>query len=154
MSRHERFDQRDRGFSNWHRYACSDNSSMVDIDGLEYCNTRGCGRPLLLIETARDVGQDFKPVTAMRSLAAAANVPAVTLLWRPSETWRDEPPHCECQRQRRLVEGCDHGIADFRCQHVWPTKQRTWKRVDAPSIAAWIDDVHRGHKLQLHGKVA
>ena len=154
MSRHERYEQRDRGFSNWHRYACADDSSMVDIDGLEYCGIRGCGRPLLLIETARDVGQSMKPTTAMRGLAAAASVPAVTLLWTPSASWRETSPHCECQRTRRKVNDCDHGIASFRCQHVWPTRQRNWKSVSADGIASWINSVHRGHEMQMHGKVA
>jgi hypothetical protein len=154
VSRHERYSQRDRGFSNWHRYACADDSSMVDVDGLEYCGARGCGRPLLLIETARDVGQSFKPTTALQGLAAAANVPAVTLLWKPSATWKEEPPHCDCQRTRTVVDGCDHGIGEFRCQHVWPVRQRGWKSVSARGIADWINSVHEGHRLQLHRRIA
>jgi hypothetical protein len=154
MSRHERYDTRDRAFSNWHRYACDDDTSMVDVDGLEYCSVRGCARPLLLIETARDVGQDFKPTTAMRGLAAQANVPAVTLLWTPSDMFNADPPHCRCQATRRYQPGCDHGILSFRCQHVHPTRQRTWTTVEADQIARWIDNVHVGHRLQMHGKVA
>lgn len=154
MSRHERYEQRDRGFSNWHRYACDDKSSMIDIDGLEYCGTRGCAMPLLMIETARDVGQSFKPTTAMRGLAIAANVPAVTLLWTPSESWREESPHCDCQKLHRLHPGCDHGISGFRAQHVYPNRQRTWKNVEATKIASWIDGIHQGHILQMHRKVA
>jgi len=154
MSRHERYESRDRAFSNWHRYACSQTSNMVDIDGLEYCGTRGCAKPLLLIETARDVGQDFKPTTAMRALAQAANVPAVTLLWMPADDWSPEPPHCRCQKDKMLNRDCNHGIASFRAQHVYPTRQRTWKVVDAPEIARWIDSVHVGHRMQMHAKVA
>lgn len=149
MSRYERYEQRDRAYSNWHRYACSDDAFMVDIDGLESCSRPRCRTPLLLVETARDVGQDIKPSTALVGLAAKADVPAVILLWKPSETWRPEPPHCECQALRRKIPGCDHGIASFRARHIYPRSTR-WKVCTAEQIAAWIDRLHAAHNASHH----
>lgn len=157
MSRHERYEQRDRVYSNWHRYACSDDAFMIDIDGLESCSKSRCRKPLLLVEAARDVGQDIKPATALVGLAAKADVPAVILLWTPSETWRPEPPHCECQERRRKVPGCDHGVAGFRARHIYP-KSTPWQRCTPEQIAAWIDSLHRAHMASHHttigGRVA
>lgn len=153
MSRHERYDARDRGFSNWHRYACSDDAFMVDIDGMESCSRKGCRTPLLLIETARDIGQDFKPVTALIGLARKADVPAVVLLWKPSATWQDESPHCPCMRDKRRHEGCDHGIASFRAQHIYPRRTRLTE-VEAGSIADWIDRLHKAHAESHHTTIS
>jgi hypothetical protein len=153
MSRHERYETRDRTYSNWHRYACSDDAFMVDVDGLESCNISRCRQPLLLVESARDVGQAVKPATALIGLAKVANIPAVILLWTPSPTWLPEPPHCECQRTRRVVSGCDHGVASFRARHIAP-ENKPWKRVDAAAIAAWIDGLHNAHKMSHHSTIA
>lgn len=149
MSRHERYEQRDRAYSNWHRYACSDDAFMVDIDGLESCSERQCRLPLLLVEAARDIGQDIKPTTALVGLARKADVPAVILLWTPSETWQEQPPHCTCQAERRKVPDCDHGISVFRARHIYPTSSG-WKQVQPAAIAAWIDQLHAAHRYSHH----
>lgn len=153
MSRHERYETRDRTYSNWHRYACSDDAFMIDVDGLESCSDRRCRRPLLLVETARDVGQAVKPATALVGLAKAANIPAVILLWKPSEKWIPDPPHCECQRNRRAVADCDHGVAGFRARHIAP-EDKPWARVDAPAIARWINSIHNAHRVSHHSTIA
>src|SRR5690554_307886 len=126
---------------------------MVDIDGLESCSRPPCRTPLLLVETARDVGQDIKPASALVGLAAKADVPAVILLWTPSEMWRPEPPHCECQERRRKVPGCDHGVAGFRARHIYPQPTK-WKRCTPEQIAAWIDSLHRAHMASHHTTIS
>lgn len=142
MSRHERYEQRDRAYSNWHRYACTDASTMIDVDGLDYC--RRCRMPLLLVEAARDCGQE-KPTFVLEKLAASANVPAICVLWTPTATWSAEPPHCACQRNRHTMPGCDHGIASFRVRRVYPepTGWREWK---PEGLATWIDRIHANHE--------
>lgn len=153
MSRHERYETRDRTYSNWHRYACSDEAFMIDVDGLESCDDRRCRLPLLLVETARDVGQSVKPATALVGLAKAANIPAVILLWTPSELWVPDPPHCECQRTKRAIDGCDHGIGGFRARHIAP-EDKPWVKVDAAAIARWINSIHAAHRVSHHSTIA
>lgn len=145
MSRHERWKHRDRTYSNWHRYGCADSSAMIDVDGLDYCQR--CRMPLLLVEAARDCGQE-KPTIVLEKLAASANVMAICVLWTPSQNWRPEPPHCECQQQRRRIPGCDHGVASFRIRRVYPDPTG-WKQSTPDDLATWIDSIHASHELAV-----
>jgi len=142
VSRHERWEARDRTYSSWHRYACADYSTMIDVDGLDYCQR--CRMPLLLVEAARDCGQD-KPTIVLEKLAASANVTAWCVLWTPAADWNPEPPHCECQRQRRVVPGCGHGIESMRIRRVYPNKG-SYQKVMPLDVARWIDRVHENHE--------
>ena len=142
MSRHERWESRDRTYSNWHRYACADSSAMIDVDGLDYCQR--CRMPLLLVEAARDCGQQ-KPTIVLEKLAAAANVMAVCVLWTPSAAWSALPPHCDCQRLRHSRTDCDHGIASFRARRVYPNPSG-WMPWTPAECAAWIDRIHQNHE--------
>lgn|GEM_PF-2785984 len=139
---------RDRAYSNWHRYACADSATMIDIDGLEYCER--CRAPLLLVEAARDAGQE-KPTLVLEKLAEAAKIPAICLLWTPQPHWNPLPPHCECQRrrQRQPVPGCDHGIASFRWRKVWPERTE-WQICTPEQMARWINGVHQRHTETAH----
>lgn len=142
MSRHERWEGRDRTYSNWHRYACADYSTMIDVDGLDYCQR--CRMPLLLVEAARDCGQQ-KPTIVLEKLAAAANVTAWCVLWTPSSAWTPEPPHCDCQRSRRKAADCDHGVAAMRIRRVYPNPSG-YIQVKPAEVAAWIDRIHDSHE--------
>lgn len=85
MSRKERCGYRDLTYSMWHRNIEDyDQCTLpyVDIDAVEYCQK--CKEPLALIETAQDVGQEFKATTVMRKLAAKAGLPAYLVLYRKS----------------------------------------------------------------------
>jgi len=79
MTRRERYGTRDLAYSGWHRLL-EDDLTYIDIDGCEYC--RRCREPLALIETARDVGQDYKATTVLRRLAVRAGLPAYLVLYR------------------------------------------------------------------------
>ncbi len=98
MSRHERYGTRDLTFSRWHR-TLSNDATCIDLDFCEYCNH--CKKPLALIETARDVGQAFKPTTILRELAKQADIPAWLILY----TIREDSPH---------------GIGSCKIKSVWP----------------------------------
>lgn len=81
----EVFASRDRAYSAWHRrnstrwFVGIDRAqllAMVDLDCslfIEYDD--GTKEPLALIETARDVGQPYKPATVTLALARKAKLP-------------------------------------------------------------------------------
>jgi ribosomal protein L34E len=90
---------------------------MVDLDAVEYCAR--CGRPLAFVETARDVGQTFKPAAVTQAVASAHRAPALCVLYRldatgritrfrvrelPSGPWRILSPHQYAAYLRRLRE--------------------------------------------------
>lgn len=88
MSLRERTGYRDLTYSRWHRLLADldpvDASlHYVDVDAAEFCSV--CKEPLALIETARDVGQSWKPTTVLARLAARAGLPAYCVLYRTSE---------------------------------------------------------------------
>lgn len=118
---------------------------MIDVDGLDYCQR--CRMPLLLVEAARDCKQE-KQTIVLEKLAAAANVPAVCVLWTPSGTWNPEPPHCECQDKRRRIAGCDHGIESFRWRRIYPMAT-TWETWTADAMASWVDRIHADHERNI-----
>jgi hypothetical protein len=147
VSRHERWEQRDRGFSNWHRYACGDDSTAIDIDMLEYCER--CRTPLLLVEAARDVPREIPKATIVVQVAAEAmKVRAVLALWTPSPTWQEEPPHCPCQKAKELIPGCDHGIERVRWRMIAADvnpRTAVYEECTGVEFAARIDRIHRRH---------
>ena len=65
-------------YSDWH-YAQHDDLTAIDIDWIEYC--RYCRRPLALVETAHDVGQD-KSADVLRRIGEMASIPVWTALSR------------------------------------------------------------------------
>ena len=95
MSRHinhpEHFTR--KMFNSWHRYALGDAVTMIDIDGLEYC--RKCRAPLAFLETAQDVGQEIKPVTVLRTLAAQTDISAYVILFTVDKA---RPRQGSCER--------------------------------------------------------
>ncbi len=92
--------------------------AMIDLDASLYVEyDDGAKEPVALIETARDVGQEHKPVTVTRRLAMRAGLPCYLLLdtradtRNPADTrWRD--------------------ITHFRIKRVWPRPpEATWRKV-------------------------
>jgi hypothetical protein len=116
VSRRERTFVRCTAYSRWHRTLSAD-LSMVDLDAVEYCAR--CRRPLAFVETARDVGQTFKPTTITQAVAAAHRAPALCVLYHltaagqidrfrvrelPSGPWRILAPHQYAAYLRGLRE--------------------------------------------------
>lgn len=135
MSRFERHGTRDLTYSNWHRQFCPDRTTMIDVDGLEYC--RRCRFPLALIETAQDVGQAFKPVTALEQLSLAANVPAF---------YTTDGVKCVPDKRGRCRSvGCTHGITAFRVRRIRPnpTEFQQWT---PKAFADYLTRIHDAHE--------
>lgn len=81
MSRHERSGRRPLAMSAAHRAIPRDDTPMIDVDGVEYCQY--CKTPLLVWEAAYDNAQ-YKTTTVVRRLAEMAGVPAFLVRYRVS----------------------------------------------------------------------
>ena len=145
MSRHARYaskdgtPSRDYTYSKWHRLALPDSCTMIDLDGLEYCQR--CRMPLLLVEVARDVGQPAKHTIVMERLAQAANVQAIVVLYTQSE--------CRCTRSH-IDQGCSHGIGSIRARRIYPEKDEHWCAMTSQALSGWIQWVHSSHLDVAH----
>lgn len=124
MSRYERYGTRSLVYSNWHRFYLGDHEPMIDLDGIEYCAEKGCGMPLVLIETARDVGQRIKATTVLKKLAEASRVTAICVLYTVADGI-DEQTGCGCT-PKAVRDYCDHGITRFRVRQIWPSPKPLW----------------------------
>lgn len=122
--RTERYHSRDLAYSAWHRQDSigrfigpieADLLKMIDIDAVLWCEYHGSTRtPLALIETARDVGQIYKPATVTAELARMCNLPGFCLLVQPAQT-----------PNPASTEWCD--IRAFRVQRLWPRPEDCWR---------------------------
>lgn len=132
MSRYERYGSRSLVYSKWHRFYMDDSEPMIDLDAVEYCSQRGCNKALVLIETARDIGQESKPTTVLRGLAEVSQTLALCVLYRVSD---DADPISGCRCERGSVRpGCDHGITSFRVRRIWPSPRRSGWQVMTPQL--------------------
>lgn len=151
MSEHERHEKRDRGFSNWHRYACAKEAKAIDIDLLEYCQR--CRAPLLIIESARDALSEPKSTIVIQRVAEIMGIPAILVLWTPSAAWREEYPHCSCQQEKRVIPGCDHGIGLIRWRFIRADlhpRTAAFKKCSPAEFADRIDRLHQRHRCAPH----
>lgn len=152
MSRHERYGTRSLVYSKWHRFYCGDAESMIDLDAVEYCDRAGCFKPLILIETARDVGQSSKPTYVLRQLASQSGVMALCVLFRVSPG-ADQEGGCGC-REGAVVPGCDHGVDRFRVRRIWPPWDRPgrqpWKLLTPEEYHERLVAVRMNHVATEH----
>jgi hypothetical protein len=123
----ERFGNRDRTYSAWHRRLSvrrfvglekAQLLSMIDLDGALYCEFDGStSEPLALIETALDRGQSRKTATVTRRLAQRARLPAYVVLYQPAAYGNPaDPSQCDIQQ--------------FRVRRLWPCPERQWRSLN------------------------
>ncbi|HEX4103848.1 MAG TPA: hypothetical protein VHY21_25465 [Pseudonocardiaceae bacterium] len=145
--RDEKYGTRSLVYSKWHRFYLGDLEPMIDLDGIEWCPEKGCSKPLVLIETARDVGQANKPTTVLRQLADMSKVLALCVLYRVSET-ANSATGCACEPRKRIT-ACDHGISRFRVRRVWPPPpkggHRHWKVMTPEEFRDRLREVRMAH---------
>jgi len=96
MAQQELTGQRDMIYSAWHRrestrrfigLELAQGLAMIDIDvspWVEYDD--GSKAPLFLVETALDIGQEYKCATVLRNLGREAKLPVYVVLYTPSAT--------------------------------------------------------------------
>jgi hypothetical protein len=138
--RTERFHHRDLTYSAWHREASigrfigpveAELLSMIDVDCALWVEYEDRTRtPLVLIETARDIGQIVKMAAVTQQLARMARLPAYVVLTQAGTTPNPASPLWA-------------DIRAFRVQRAWPAPEAGW-RVLTPE--GWAESL-----LQIRG---
>lgn len=117
----ERHGYRALDYSSWHRtgslrrYLGRDLAATIlltDIDHTMWCEYGGEHQPLLLVESAMDIGQD-KQASVIQQLARRADLPAYVVLWQ-----RAQQPSASDERFA--------DIERFRVRRVWPNPEAEW----------------------------
>lgn len=123
--------ERDLAFSRWHREQCPDDWSLIDVDFLGFC--KKCSGPILVIEHARDTGQNHKTFTATRNLALASNIPGLLVLYKMDE----------------------RGVAyEFRVKQIAPEVQAELVEMDSGRFRRFYGLFRKAHDLHCEGRVA
>jgi hypothetical protein len=149
VSRYERYGTRSLVYSKWHRFYLGDGEPMIDLDGIEYCTERGCSKPLVLIETAVDIGQRMKPTTVLRNLAQQSGVLALCVLYTVTEG-TDPAVGCGCQ-PTKVLDNCDHGITRFRVRRIHPPNpSQVWQRMTPEEFRDRLRRVRMDHVTNEH----
>jgi hypothetical protein len=135
MAQEEIYGKRNSDYSAWHRRNSTRRFvgiedaqllAMIDLDAclwIEYDNNTK--DPVVLIETAVDVGQSHKPTTVTRKLAERAGVPALLVLYSLADC--DNPANANCQ-----------DISGFRVKRIWPNPRNDWKRLTPEQYAKML----------------
>lgn len=149
MSRYERFGTRSLVYSKWHRFYMNNAEPMIDLDAIEYCGMSRCSKPLVLIETAVDIGQANKPTTVLQSLSQESGILALCVLYRIADG-TDRLTGCACERGS-VVPGCQHGIDRFRVRKVGPGRPiNGWKLLTPEDYRNRLTDVRMAHVAAEH----
>ncbi len=119
----ERYGWRDSSYSAWHRtaslrrYLGEDLAATLKCCDLDHSiwieHADGSKEPILLIETAMDVGQDWKAASVLKQLAKRANLPAYCVLYRRAKAQNE-------------ADGRFADIEGFRIRRVWPDPEHGW----------------------------
>jgi hypothetical protein len=138
MSQEQRFTAADRTYSAWHRRSSTrrfvgfDRAhllSMIDLDGSLYVEyDDGTKEPLALVETARDVGQAFKPATVTSRLAQRAGLACYCVLYTVSNNRNPADPSCS-------------DIKSFRIRRLWPSPEAGWRTVTPKEWASALVEI-------------
>ncbi|MGX6570423.1 hypothetical protein [Cupriavidus necator] len=139
----EQFHTRDRSYGAWHRAPSiqrfiapneAEALTMVDLDSVVFTEYEGRGKvPLVLVEVARDIGQD-KPAGVLQGLARLADVPAYVALYTPSDLPNPANPNWS---------DIDH----FRVRRLWPHPEQRWRELTPTEWARALLQI-RGWQLQ------
>ena len=120
----ERYGTRDRAYSAWHRRQSTRRFigiehaqllAMIDLDASLYVEyDDGTKEPIALIETARDVGQQYKSATVTTKLAKRADMPCYVVLYSLS-------------KEKNPADAEWFDIESFRVKRLWPKPENDWK---------------------------
>jgi hypothetical protein len=150
MAQEEKTGQRNLAYSIWHRRRSTARFvgdelarelAMIDVDASLYVEYHdGTKDPIALIETALDVGKDYKCATVTKNLARRCQPPlwAYVLLYTLSGTMNpadDRYPD----------------IASFRVKRIWPETWQDpgWRRVTPEEWAKNLLKLRRWYERQL-----
>lgn len=120
----DQFHRIDQAYSAWHRANSlrrfvgegdARKTSMIDLDAIYFCEYSEVGRiPLVLVESAVDVGQKAKTATVLKNLARMAGIPAYVVLYKPDRKRNPDDPRWP-------------DIQSFRIKRLWPKPDRDWR---------------------------
>lgn len=137
MAQEERYGNRDLTYSAWHRRMSTARFvgieqaqllAMIDMDVSLYVEYDDRTKvPLVLIETARDVGQAIKPATVTQKLAEKASLPAYCVLWKPDD-------------KANPADSSWLDIVQFRIKRLWPRPERDWRTITPEEYAKGLLD--------------
>lgn len=147
----ERYGFRSAEYSSWHRTASlrrflgaqlAETVSVIDLDHAIWIEHAHGGRePLALIESARDVGQDWKATGVIRHLAKRANLPAYCVLYSPAT----------------IANTGDQRFADiesFRVRRVWPEPEKEWRALTPQRWAETLLVIRARGAARLDAEIA
>lgn len=147
----EKYGQRGRAYSAWHRRSSTrrfvgiDRAqllAMIDLDAalyVEYDN--GTKEPLALIETAQDVGQTYKATAVTRRLAIRARLPCYCLLYALDSKVNPADPRW-----------CD--IKSFRVRRMWPRPEKRWRLLTPQEWAYALLKIRAWSSVRLEREAA
>lgn len=148
MAQEEVFGTRDRTYSAWHRrlstrrfvgIECAQSLAMIDLDAALYVEYDDKSKePLALVETALDIGQDWKPASVTKRLARRCNptVSAFALLYRPAKDANPADPNVP-------------DIAAFRVRRIWPEPETPWVDFTPSAWAEYLVKLRRERSGEL-----
>ena len=121
MARNNYYNQGDH-YSEFHRQF--DGLAMVDIDQVEIC--KKCKKPLAVIETAYDTGQNFKSFIVTQLIAERLKVPGLVTLYQVDKTSNE--------------------IVNFRVKKIYPKESPGFYSVPPYLYVTWLKRLHTNHK--------
>lgn len=147
----ERYSTRDRSYSAWHRRLSTRRFvgleraqllAMIDLDAALYVEYDDeTKEPLALVETARDVGQRYKPATVTTRLAQLAGLPCYTVLYAlademnpADQRWQD--------------------IKQFRVRRMWPHPESAWRTLTPTAWARALLQIRSWATNRIDGQAA
>ena len=96
----------------------------IDIDQVEIC--KKCKSPLAVVETAYDVGQNFKSFIVTQLIAERLKVPGLVTLYQ--------------------VDKKSNEIINFRVKKIYPTESDGFYNVPPYLYVKWLKRLHEKHK--------
>jgi hypothetical protein len=115
--------------------------SMIDLDASLWIEYEGWNRePLVLIETAIDVGQSRKPATVLQCLARRANLPAYVVLYTPMAGLKNP------------ADSSASDIVRFRVKRLWPDPESEWRRLSPWQWCRELEGVRDGEASRLEAR--
>ena len=123
----ERFNIRDLTYSAWYRRLSTrrfvgiekaQSLAMIDLDCALYVEyDDGSKKPVALIETAMDVGQQYKVATVVMNLAKMSGLPCYCVLYK-------------CANFPNPANPLMPDIAQFRIKRLWPRPDKEWRYLE------------------------
>ena len=91
--------------------------AMIDTDVSAWVEYDDCSKePVGLVETAIDIGQNYKNATVTRNLAMRAGLPCFVVLYKLGSNPNPADPQYR-------------DICQFRVKRLWPNPERDWRIV-------------------------